>query len=150
MSRIKPQRPSALSLAVLTATLFLLPTAAWAQDIPAMATVAASVATPPASGKNLEVPLSVVSGTQGNFGLLGIGVGYVGGGAYLDETGALQSGLHASLGIGIEGAPELATQPDVREGQTLVVAGYHILVEKIVPGDYGGGTVILRAWAPPR
>ena len=92
--------------------------------------------------------LSILSTTQGNFGRLGIGAGYMGGGPYLDEKDVRRVGLHASLAITVQGEPSQFQQPDVREGQTLAVAGYRIFVEKISPG--AKGTVVLRLWAPAK
>jgi hypothetical protein len=92
--------------------------------------------------------MSVMETTQLNFGKLGIGAGYMGGGPYLDENGVRREGLHASLEIAVEGDPSKFSQPEVREGQTIMVAGYRILVEKIVPAQRG--TVILRLWGPPK
>lgn len=90
---------------------------------------------------------STVSGTQGNYGDIGIGVGYVGGGPYLDETGVRKNGLHATLDIAVEGAPKVFVQPDVHEGQTVTAPGYYrLLVEKIVPEPYGHGTVLYTLW----
>jgi hypothetical protein len=83
--------------------------------------------------------------TQGNFGKLGVGVGYVGGGPYLDEKNTRRNGLHASLSIAIDGQPSQFQEPDVQEGQILEVAGYRIFVEKIVPNGNRGG-VVLRIW----
>ena len=70
--------------------------------------------------------------TQGNVGPLGIGVGYVGGGPYLDENGVRRDGLHASLAISVQDKPSAFQQPDVHEGQTLEAAGYRILIDKII------------------
>ncbi len=85
--------------------------------------------------------------TQGNFGKLGIGVGDVDDGAYLDQKGVRREGLHASLSIAIEGEPSLFQQPDVHEGQTLMVGEYRILIERIIP-DGNRGTVVVRIWGP--
>jgi|SRR5579863_136560 len=90
---------------------------------------------------------SITEGTQFNFGKLGIGAGYMGGGLYLDEKNVRRTGLHASLDIQVDGEPSLFQQPDVHEGQTLEVAGYRILIEKIIPGEKG--VVVLRVWGPP-
>jgi hypothetical protein len=90
---------------------------------------------------------SIMESTQGNFGKLSIGAGYMGGGAYLDDKGVRREGLHASLTITIHGQPSQFQQPDVHEGQTLNVAGYRILVEKIIPengADDRRGTIVLR------
>lgn len=86
--------------------------------------------------------------TQGNFGTLGIGVGYTGGGAYFDENGIRRSGLHASLAIAIDGKPAQFQQPDVHEGQTLEVDGYEILIERILPDATPRGTIVVRVWTP--
>lgn len=91
---------------------------------------------------------SVEQGTQLNFGKLGIGVGSVLRGPYLDEKKIHRQGLYATLEIGVEGEPSQFRQADVHEGQTLEVAGYRILVEKIIAT--GKGTVILKMWAPPQ
>lgn len=96
-------------------------------------------------GRGFEISLE--ESTQGNFGVLGVGVGYLGGGAYLDEKGVRRSGLHANLSITIEGKPSQFRQPQAREGQTLKVDGYRILVEKILP-ENPRGIVILRVWSP--
>ncbi|MHB8347346.1 MAG: hypothetical protein ACYDHM_09200 [Acidiferrobacterales bacterium] len=90
--------------------------------------------------------MSIMSSTQGNFGKLSIGAGYLGGGPYLDEKNVRREGLHAGLSITIEGKPSRFQQPDVHEGQTLDVAGYRIFVEKINPGNRG--TIVLRLWSP--
>ena len=87
--------------------------------------------------------MSIREGTQGNFGKLGIGAGSMGAGSYLDDKGVLRSGLHAALSIAVEGEPSLFRQIDVSEGQTVEVAGYRIIIDKIVPQDEKG-TVILR------
>ena len=91
---------------------------------------------------------SIEGGTQFNFGKLSIGAGYMGGGPYLDEKDVRRNGLHAGIDITIEGDPSKFQQPDVREGQILEVAGYKILIEKIIPGQKG--TIILRVWGPPK
>ena len=72
----------------------------------------------------------------------------MGGGSYLDEKGFKGEGLHAGLAITVDDEPKLFQQPDVREGQTLEVAGYRILVLEIDPG--ARGTITLRLWAPPK
>lgn len=100
---------------------------------------------------------SLESSTQGNFGPLSIGVGYVGGGDYLDEREVRRSGLHASLTISVDGKPALYQQPDVHAGQLLTVGPYRILIERLLPATYGRGVVVLRisnskparATAPP-
>lgn len=102
-------------------------------------------AAPSADSTTGGFEMSVTEGTQLNYGPLGIGLGFVGVGTYLDEKNVKQYGLHASLSIAIEGQPSLFQQPDVREGQTLSVAGYRILVEKIIPGEKG--VVVLRLWS---
>lgn len=97
-------------------------------------------------GANKGLELSIMESTQGNIGALGIGVGYVGGGPYLDENGVPQNGLHASLEISVQDKPSAFQQPDVHEGQTLEAAGYRILIDKIIPE--GRGTVAVRVWGP--
>jgi hypothetical protein len=97
-------------------------------------------------GENDGVKLSIMQSTQGNVGALGIGVGYVGGGPYLDEHGVRRNGLHAGLAISVRDKLSAYQQPDVHEGQTLEAAGYRILIEKILPEDRGW--VILRVWKP--
>ena len=100
---------------------------------------------------------SLASSTQGNFGPLSIGVGYVGGGDYLDEREVRHSGLHAGLTISVDGKPALYQQPDVHEGQILSVGPYRILIERLLPAAHGRGVVVLRishskparATAPP-
>ena len=95
-------------------------------------------------GRGLE--WSLESSTQGNFGPLGIGVGYVGGGDYLDQSGVRRSGLHASLTMTVAGKPTLFQQPDVHAGQMLTVGRYRILIERILPDVHGRGMIILRVW----
>lgn len=90
--------------------------------------------------------LSIMESTQGNIGVIGIGVGYVGGGPYLDENGVRREGLHASLEISVANRPSAYLQPDVHEGQTVEEAGYRILIERIIPE--GRGYVIVRVWGP--
>lgn len=136
----------------LTAALLLLQAGLWAQDLPALAAPAAGLA--PAAATVEKDPaeglkLSIRSNAQGNFGKLGIGVGFVGTGNYLDEKGARRYGPYASLSIAVAGAPDQSVQPDVREGQTLIVADYRIAIDKLVPASSGEGTVLLRVWAPP-
>lgn len=92
---------------------------------------------------------SIQSGTQGIDGKLGIGVGYIGDGAYYDERGKRRDGLHASLSIAVEDAPALFSQPDVHEGQSLRIAGYRIRIDRILPASRGRGVVVLRVWSPP-
>lgn len=105
-------------------------------------------ASSPSPGKTDEgFSFSIMQTTQGNFGNLSIGAGYMGGGPYLDENGVRQEGLYASLTITIKGEPSQFQQPDVHEGQTLEVAGYRIFVEKIIP-DGRRGTIILHIWGP--
>lgn len=89
-----------------------------------------------------------MSGTQGVFGKLGIGAGYMGGGPYLDEKGVRRNGVYASLSITVDGDRSQFQQPDVHAGQTLEVAGYRIFVEEINPGDRG--TIVLSVWAPKK
>jgi hypothetical protein len=91
---------------------------------------------------------SIEEGTQFNFDKLSVGLGYVGGGAYLDMVGARKDGLHASIDISIEGDPSQFRQPDVHEGQILLAGGYRILIEKIIPGQKG--ILVLRVWGPPK
>jgi hypothetical protein len=116
----------------------MLQTGSWAQNLPAGKSAAEGF------------PMSIASGTQGNIGKLGIGADYMGGGPYIDEKGARRNGLHASLSIAVDDAPKLFSQPDVHEGQALMIAGYRILVEKIVSGPSATGTVLLRVWLPPK
>lgn len=111
---------------------------AWAGNPPAAA------ATKPDAG----FEWSIEEGTQFNFGKLSIGAGYMGGGTYLDEKGLRRDGLHADIDITIEGDPSKFQQPDVHEGQILEVAGYRILIEKIIPGEKG--TIVFRVWGPPK
>lgn len=92
-------------------------------------------------GANLNA-FSVREGTQLNVGKLGIGVGYVGTGPYLDEKNVRRDGLHASLSIAVEGLPALFQQPDVHEGDTVAVAGYSISIVKLIPGPRG--SVVMR------
>ena len=99
-------------------------------------------------GANKGFELSIMESTQGNVGPLGIGVGYVGGGPYLDENGARRDGLHASLAVSVQDKPSAFQQPDVHEGQTLEAAGYRILIDKII--SEGRGSVIVRVWGPSR
>jgi len=140
----------------LTAVLLLVSAGARAQNLPTLAAPAAPVAAPapaPApDGKDANDGFlaTIMSTTQGNFGKLGIGVGYIGGGPYLDEKGARRDGLHAGLSISVQGQPKLFQQPDVREGQTLVVADYRIVVVKLLAAPGSKGTVVLRLWAPPK
>jgi hypothetical protein len=91
--------------------------------------------------------MSIMSSTQLNLDKVGIGAGYMGGGPYVDANGIKREGLHASLSIAVYGKPADFQQPDVQEGQTLVVAGYRITVLKIIPGDRG--TIVLRIYAAP-
>jgi hypothetical protein len=139
-------------IAALAAALCIVPVGPWAQDLPALAAPAAPVAQPAAPEKNAAegVSASVKTASQGNFGKLSIGVGYVGSGAYLDEKGAKRSGLHASLEIAVEDEPDKFSQPDVHEGQVLLVADYRVLIDKLVDGGSGRGTVILRLWPPAK
>lgn len=95
---------------------------------------------------NDEFGLPIMQSTQGNFGPLGIGVGYVGGGPYLDENEVRRNGLHASLEISVQDKPSAFQQPDVHEGQTLAAAGYQILIDKII--SEGRGSVIVRVRGP--
>lgn len=87
---------------------------------------------------------SIVEGTQFNFGDLSIGAGYMGSGPYLDEKNVRRNGLYASLSFAFYGDDSPSRQSDVHEGQILTVAGYRILIEKIIPGRKG--TVVLRVW----
>lgn len=134
------------------AALFLLQAGSRAQNLPALAASAIPTPAPAPVDKSATegFPLSVASTTQGNLGKLGIGAGYMGGGPYLDENGKRVNGLHASLSISVDGAPDLFTQPDVHEGETLMVGGYRIRVDKIVAGAGSQGTVVLRVWAPAK
>ena len=97
---------------------------------------------------NKGFELSIMESTQGNVGPLGIGVGYVGGGPYLDENGVRRNGLHAGLAISVEDKPSAFQQPEVHEGQTLEVAGYRILIEKILLEFEDRRWVIVRVWGP--
>jgi len=135
----------------LAAALLLLQAGLWAQELPALAAPAAPVtpaAAPADKAETAGTLLTIPAETQGTFGKLDIGVGYVGGGPYLDEKGARRSGPHASLSIAVDGAPDQFSQPDVREGQTLFVADHRIRVEKVE--TEGKGVVVLRLWAPPK
>ncbi|HXT00822.1 MAG TPA: hypothetical protein VN915_09130 [Elusimicrobiota bacterium] len=140
------------SLLILTAGLFLLQAGSSAQNLPALAASAITSASPaPVDKSGSEaMSLSIPSDTQGNFGKLGIGAGYMGGGPYIDEKDTRQNGLHASLSITVDGMPDAFTQPDVHEGQTLLIADYRIHVEKIVPASASTGTIVLRVWPPPK
>ena len=117
----------------------------------------ASPASPGVSQTERGFEWSLASSTQGNFGPLSIGIGYVGGGDYLDEREVRRSGLHASLTISVDGKPALYQQPDVHEGQILSVGPYRILIERLLPAAHGRGLVVLRlahskparATAPP-
>jgi hypothetical protein len=112
---------------------------AWAEPVKAPAT---------GSGKPDEGFIAtIMSSTQGNFGKLGIGAGYMGGGPYLDEQNVRRQGLHASLTLSVDGEPSRFQQLDVHEGQRIEVAGFRILVEQINVGTRG--TVVLRLWYPP-
>lgn len=91
---------------------------------------------------------SIEQGTQFNFGKLGIGARSVDGGPYVDEKNVRHDGPHAGIDITVEGDPSKFQQPEVREGQILEVAGYKILIEKIIPGRKG--IIILRVWGPPK
>lgn len=108
----------------------------------AWAAPAENALSPTTDKKTEGVVVSIMSTSQGNFGKLSIGAGYMGPGLYLDENGVKRDGLHAALSITIEGEPSLFQQPDVHEGQTLDVAGYQIFIEKINPGTRG--TIVLR------
>ena len=114
---------------------------------PSLAAAAANAPTSNTEKTDGGFEFSIMESTQGNFGKLSIGAGYMGGGAYLDEKGVRREGLHASLTIAIDGQPSQFQQPDVHEGETLVVAGYRIFIEKIIPANGSGdrrGTVVLR------
>jgi hypothetical protein len=149
---MKKRHNRPMRLLTLTAGLFLLQAGSSAQNLPALAAPAIPAPAPLPVEKNAAEgeSLSIASNTQGNFGTLGIGAGYVGGGTYLDENEARRNGLHASLSISVDGKPDAFVQPDVHEGQTLMIAEYRILVEKIVPRTAAKGTVVLRLWAPPK
>ena len=86
--------------------------------------------------------MSIMQGTQLNLPELSIGAGYMGSGPYLDEKGVRRDGLHADLSLAVHGQPSQFQQPDVHEGQTLEVAGYRILIEKINPDDERGSIVL--------
>ncbi len=149
------KRPLFSSRRSLTAGLLLFQAASWAQDPPALAASAIPSSTPVASAPadadpGAGLPAYIRSTTQGNFGDLSIGVGYVGGGPYLDEKGARRNGLHASLSISIDATPPIFQQPDVHEGQTLLVGSYRIRVDKIINGESGKGAVVLHFWSPPK
>jgi len=104
---------------------------------------------PPATAKADDgFEWSIVEGTQFNFGDLSIGAGYMGSGPYLDEKDVRRNGLYASLSFADYGDDSPSRQSDVHEGQILTVAGYRILIEKIVPGQKG--IVVLKVWAPPK
>ena len=107
--------------------------------------VDASSAGPAKTNEGFE--FSIMEGTQGNFGKLGIGAGYISGGSYFDEEKVWREGVHADLSIAVDGQPSQFRQTEVHEGQRLEVAGYRIFIEKIVP-DAGRGTIIVRIWAP--
>lgn len=79
-----------------------------------------------------DLALSITEGTQGNVGGLGIGVVDVGRGAYLDARKAPRNGPHATLSIAVDGKPALFRQVDIGEGQAVDVAGWHIVIDKIV------------------
>lgn len=104
-----------------------------------------ALAAPPAKS-DAGFEWSVEQGTQFNFGELGIGVGSVLKGPYIDENKQQQYGLYASLEISVEGQPSAFQQADVHDGQILLVGGYRILVEQVLP--HGNGVVILRIWGP--
>ncbi len=154
---MKNHRRSAalLALRFLATTLFVFQVSSWAHDPPALAASAIPTSTPAASAPadadpGAGLPAYIRSTTQGNFADLHIGVGYVGGGPYLDEKGVRRNGLHASLSISIDATPPVFQQPDVREGQTLLVGSYRIHVDKIINGDSGKGAVVLHLWSPPK
>ena len=150
-----PKRSSPSARRSLTAGLLLFQAASWAQDPPALAASAIPSSAPAASAPadadpGGGLPAYIRSTTQGNFGDLHIGVGYVGGGPYLDEKGVRRNGLHASLSIAVDSKPAVFQQPDVHEGQTLLVGDYRIRVDKIIDGESGKGAVVLHFWSPPK
>jgi hypothetical protein len=104
--------------------------------------LAQGASVPAATTEGQGMVLSLMSGTQGNFGLLHIGAGYMGGGPFLDEKGVRRDGLHAGLSISVSGAPEQFSQPDVVVGQTIDAAGYRITIVQINPGP--PGSVVFR------
>lgn len=116
----------------------------------ALATAAsAAPASAPVAGKPSDgIVLSVTASTQLHFGKLGIGALATRVGPYLDEKEVRQEGLHARLAITVAKDPSAFSEVSVREGQTIMVAGYRIRVEAISPGDRGNA--VLRLWAPPQ
>lgn len=91
---------------------------------------------------------SIKEGTQFNLGKLHIGAGNMIKGPYIDEKNVRRYGLYANIQIVVDDDPPVFQQPDVHEGQTLVVAGYKILIEAIIPGERG--TLVFRVWDPPK
>jgi len=101
-----------------------------------------------APAKDVGFEWSIEEGAQFNFDKLSIGLGYTGGGPYLNVVGAMMDGLHARVEITVEGDPSKFRQADVCEGEILLAAGYRILIEKIIPGQKG--ILVLRVWGPPK
>lgn len=91
---------------------------------------------------------SVMASTYLSFGKLGIGALATEVGAYLDEKGVRQEGLHARLSISVAKDPAARQEVSVVVGQTITVAGYRIEVEHINPGDRGSAVLRLRAPSP--
>ncbi len=89
-----------------------------------------------------EIAFVVQESTQLNLAELSIGVGYVGYGAYIDDKGVRQNGLHASLAISIETRPPLHQTPDVHKGQVILVDGYRITIVDI--STESRGAVVLE------
>jgi len=98
---------------------------------------------PPATAPGFE--MSIQEGAQLNLGALGIGLAYAGSDPYLDGSGVRRDGLHARIAIAIHHKPALYQVPDVREGESVTVGDYRILMERIFPGR-PRGDVIVRVW----
>jgi len=97
----------------------------------------------PALNPGLEMPIQ--EGTQLNLGKLGVGLAYTGTDPYLDAADVRREGLHARIAVTVYGKRPLYDEPDVREGESVSLGGYRILIEKIFPGA-PRGSVIVRVW----
>ena len=81
--------------------------------------------------------LTIVESTQGTYGGLRIGVGYVHKGEYLDPSGAKKEGRVAGLWLFYRTDPAKNQKIEVHEGQRVSVAEYAFVVEEIKSGMKG-------------
>ncbi|MDE2490292.1 MAG: hypothetical protein KGM24_05555 [Elusimicrobia bacterium] len=106
----------------------------------------ARAAPPAAPGGGFSI--SIEQGTQMDFGGLSIGLIDASRGYYLDGGGRRRYGLRASLALTLLGQPKSYRQVDAVKGQVILIGGYRVLVQDILPKGDGSVVVAVRGPAP--